>query len=678
MCKEANPITYVPLEKADWTKECGFNALVEPLIRHRTKKPTDVGAITRKINKGEYTSTLSLYDACHHIGNGATWTSALMKQRNEKGFVSANFVTLDFDEGQDGKPLSLQDTLAKALLHGMMPAFYYYTFSSTEDSPRFRMVWMLDQQITDLPPYKALIRYMVKLFGADGACKDATRIWFGGKDLRAADRLVYLAASRFVEEELTKTTIPFNNIKSLVDFSGELHESGDERQVIREPDFDLLADRCKLWHEVVEFRTPITYGHRYPIVQHLALSASSLEGGVLRLTRAIRENPSFNDAKHSTQYYLDAVRSLKTHAHEERCSSSTCPFHGECRHIGFISDMVRKTNTLRYEYEEPPHISLEEGQALLKDMLDGAITKAGSGMRVIKASTGIGKTELLINADKNRMRWLIAVPTHKLKAELRSRWKKSRCFVGFQEEPIYKPGEADKMKRLRKAGLPCYPETENPHANDHLYSNDYDVMITTQDFALANYREFSRYCDVLIFDEDPTDRFFSTETASYSDLVKYIALMEDEGIIEKSEAVAHWLNEVKTAPQNTALPSFPQIHVDVEVMIKKIAHDLPPFNVFALMDEGSGLVKGRENVAYTVRREIPDGKIIVLSATAEEEPYRLLYGDGLVSFETVPPIQQKGELHFDVKHTYSASNMEQRTIKRTIEGLRERNPTFLL
>lgn len=181
----------------------------------------------------------------------------------------------------------------------------------------------------------------------------------------------------------------------------------------------------------------------------------------------------------------------------------------------------------------------------------------------------------------------------------------------------------------------------NPNANNHLYTGYYDVVIVTQDYALTHFLELYLHFDLFIFDEDITPRFYSTETVSYSDLEMYLKLMEREEIMEKSDSVKEWLDEAKQTAQNTPLPPLPRVHVSGDAMVGKMSNDLPPFDIWRLMDEGSGIAKGTATIYYTTKREMPDAKLIVLSATADETAYRLLFGERLVSYSRLKIQQQK-------------------------------------
>ena len=112
-------------------------------------------------------------------------------------WVSQQCAALDFDNkrefrGKDGKlhkrdlepgetgymdPL---DALQRAYDNGLPPLALYFTFSATLEHPRFRIVFLLKEPVTDPALMLAANAGLLALFPeADRACKDLVRLYFG-------------------------------------------------------------------------------------------------------------------------------------------------------------------------------------------------------------------------------------------------------------------------------------------------------------------------------------------------------------------------------------------------------------------------------------------------------------------------------------------------------------------
>ncbi len=71
--------------------------------------------------------------------------------------------------------------------HGIQPALAYYSFSDKHDTSepwaRYRLVFVLDREITDKHEQEQLATWFVGLFGAatDSGCKEPSRLFYGGR-----------------------------------------------------------------------------------------------------------------------------------------------------------------------------------------------------------------------------------------------------------------------------------------------------------------------------------------------------------------------------------------------------------------------------------------------------------------------------------------------------------------
>ena len=96
--------------------------------------------------------------------------------------------------------------------------------------------------------------------------------------------------------------------------------------------------------------------------------------------------------------------------------------------------------------------SLQQAKEELEDTFNHIMDSDEKGIFIIKAPTGIGKTELYINACKDR-NLTIAVPTHKLKDEVSERLiEKSVQHYVIPELPELSRDDKIKIERLYNTG----------------------------------------------------------------------------------------------------------------------------------------------------------------------------------------------------------------------------------
>lgn len=674
-------MNYTDIDNAQWTLTTPFPAPVEPIRKPRHEKPIDFGSLTKDFNQGTFRTDYTLHKALYRIGNGATWTSALLTQKKDEGFVSAKYIAVDFEENVNKgiKPPSLQAELDRADENSIPPLFYYYTFSHTEAKPRFRFVWELSELITDRNQYKAILTYMIRLFQGDGSCKDASRFWAGGHSLMIAETPFVSPTATFIErsQEFLESPLVYKEPSGKSPKTSTIDAPRKKLKI----DYRILSSRCELWRKVIDFRDEEAYWASYGEIAHLALSAFSFEGGEKRIRDAIRENPQYyNNDKHDIKYYLHAISDLKRQQHEERCSFETCPFYDRCGHIGFISDKATVKKKTRYSYETSNHITLNEGQRRLQAAFVKAMENPSTGICFIKASVGIGKTQILQDYNFSGHRVIIAIPTHDLMNEYRKRFANSDFRVVFQEKIEYSDEDTKQMNRYRTAGLPYKAQSINNADNHRIFTKDYDIAIMTQAFFMEHNDVLIPYYDTFILDEDIKNRFYQTEQIQLSDLKRDIFEFYEKDIISDTDmpAIKKWLFSIEGKRQNARIEAFPPATIDASAMIEKGV--IPCFNIWELMKEESTIVKGEvvktANIAYTIKHEVPPIKMIVLSATIDERAHKHLFGEHVISFEEIPPIKLMGNVEFDVGETYSSSNIGNKSVKSIMKGLEGRYPDF--
>ena len=104
----------------------------------------------------------------------ATSAALLDNHRHNGSFKSRQLVLVDVDEGMRIEEL-LEDEF-----YNTYGAGFYTTPSHTQENHRFRIMFRLEEPITNSDDMKAIFIALMKVFTkGDASCKDATRIFFG-------------------------------------------------------------------------------------------------------------------------------------------------------------------------------------------------------------------------------------------------------------------------------------------------------------------------------------------------------------------------------------------------------------------------------------------------------------------------------------------------------------------
>lgn len=120
---------------------------------------------------------------------GVTPFSEKSKERECKGtqdedFTEQTVFMCDIDNAENGEketPAHIAQILKQ---HGLKAAFMYETFHSTPDNMRFRFVLVCDEKVTDRRERDKIQAGIIALSRqSDPTCKNADRVFFGGKSL---------------------------------------------------------------------------------------------------------------------------------------------------------------------------------------------------------------------------------------------------------------------------------------------------------------------------------------------------------------------------------------------------------------------------------------------------------------------------------------------------------------
>lgn len=123
--------------------------------------------------------------------DGSNWI-----RRIKNNFCWQEIWALDFDD-----EINFDDFMQRATNYNIEPNFVYKTFScKDEEINKFRAVWIADFACTHTTIAESVGKLLMTIFPeADPACKDASRIFFGGKGIVYENPWGYLARLDFMK-----------------------------------------------------------------------------------------------------------------------------------------------------------------------------------------------------------------------------------------------------------------------------------------------------------------------------------------------------------------------------------------------------------------------------------------------------------------------------------------------
>lgn len=115
------------------------------------------------------------------IRQGKTISPTVMSGTKEKDFEEQQVFMVDIDNKKTDIPfLTVEEALSICEKNHLPPVLYYYSFSHKEEIPKFRLVFVMNEVITDHILRATIIQKLIDLFDqSDTSCRNADRLFFG-------------------------------------------------------------------------------------------------------------------------------------------------------------------------------------------------------------------------------------------------------------------------------------------------------------------------------------------------------------------------------------------------------------------------------------------------------------------------------------------------------------------
>jgi hypothetical protein len=118
---------------------------------------------------------LTIEQFAEQINLGHPFCAQHNGRRSQVNFICSNVLAVDIDEG-----MLVSEAREQPFVRDHA-AILYTTPSHTPENQRFRIVFVLEQAITDAAQMRLAHQGLIRKFGGDKSCKDACRIFYGSK-----------------------------------------------------------------------------------------------------------------------------------------------------------------------------------------------------------------------------------------------------------------------------------------------------------------------------------------------------------------------------------------------------------------------------------------------------------------------------------------------------------------
>lgn len=625
------------------------------------------GAEIGRISNGLSTESIDFRELAHEVGErGCTFSPAVYDgKRRKENYIGQQLIGLDFDNG-----VTFSEIKDKSEHYRLPILFAYKTFSCTEEHERFRVVFALSDAITDSFTGEAITAMFMKIFGnCDEVCKDSSRMFFGGNgllelayepiEISGQDILITFVTymnDKYGENHYTREIkkfyesigIKYNKILPVIDsgkfvYEGINHSSPkgtvknkrSQRVVTRNFDWNVLYDKCRLYRDFVDGEKY----YYYPQLFHLATNLINIEKGKSEFLSILKS--SCNDdyeAYHKRNWGAIVNIMISMDYHPQGCCD--CPYEKECLHGKNMILTAKPGKSTILQTTRKKYVTIEEAEKDLKNKFLQAVESENKGVHIIKAQTGIGKTSLYLDflLHETNRKFLIAVPTHKLKMEVyRKAVSKGIKNITYTPEiPVFMPEIQKKINHIYAIGAGKYalkmmseifekmPSEHTDYIALKNYLEELEVIkdfdrhiITTHDRLLLQNKN-SKLLEnrEVIIDEDIMRTMISTQSVDNKDILWAL----NSGSF--SCKVVKKLKNILTVNgyQKYDYRENEPVELTEEVLsaLENTEGNIPD------LAESCYVYNDGKTTAFLKKKWLPCEKVIVMSATAQAEIYRML------------------------------------------------------
>lgn len=639
---------------------------------------------------------------------------------------------LDFDNN-----ITSDKAIYKCREYDLEPCFMYHTLRNGLEGmgERFRMVFVAEKTIQGVFLIKLIIQMLRRLFPeSDKQCTDLSRVFLGGKDLfyldinarldlvklvnlvkynlgkdgnavrdtqifcKSADLMVYknlplmgalseldLISDEFMDPTINEYIYKIESInssifairKNTISLNHQSQKCHDAKAYIR-IEHEYIKKNCLL---VSSFLSGTLFSHSVRF--GLLLNLLHIRGGEKLFFQALCK---YYPEDTCTKWRTDVKYMKKWDYKPQRCEAY-CPFFETCQNEGTLIQAVMQDHKVFQSNGNEEYVSIEEAYTQLLTNIKEAIYSSVQGIHIIKAQTGLGKTEAYIRtiAGTREKAFVVAFPTNITREEGRKRL----LAIGVSEEDIFStptvrnnpfvpPTIQQEIIQLHEKGIHNrtnmlireYLQELDPGSvkqraelqaiiNGMKAYSGQRIILTTHAYLLQLGDQYLSGKTVII-DEDILHQALNITHEVSEDGLKMLIKYDIDGYskiakIMLNSPVGKYLTIGDI--RNNAL-STEELSALSDYGYEGNINDLWRAKAFVRKRE-----KGEKSsrFLYYCPMVLPCSKVIILSATANESIYRRYYKDREVMSYPQLKVQYRGKLNQYTRHSLGRSDLKRKS-----------------
>jgi hypothetical protein len=455
----------------------------------------EIAKISKRIAKRPV--NLSLEELASYVGNyGCSFCPAVFNngERKSDAFNEMQIFALDFDS-----EVTFEMIRTRAEKYDLPIAFAYHTFSSTELSERFRVVFIHECPVSNAIAAKVILALLLEIFlDADRQCKDVSRMFLGGKGLICFQEEMFNIASLALQYQKYEYITNYSNYsrtikgfakKNKVALKGSYLEIDRASQLGRIEDFSEKPIYIIIGNDVkssffikmasyqTDKRDDKVLNNQIRVKwseneKKCALYRDFLNGGELEHNEKFLLLTNFVNIRGGRSKFLSYIKNrgedledwsfyfgyAKSMGYKPQFCENGCKYCNYCNHKANMVLTIAEREKIQRLDDSKEYVSVEKVYAHIESCLKDAISEIRDGLYLIPAQTASGKTQAycnLVQSLKNE-KIIIAVPTNLLKQQVAEELhiREINAVVTPSIEEMKVPGElVDEVKYYYDIGI---------------------------------------------------------------------------------------------------------------------------------------------------------------------------------------------------------------------------------
>lgn len=668
-----------------------------------SSKPTNAGLVSRNLITQKHV-TIEQFATLVTQPYGHSFCPATFKgTRKNDNWAQQSLFCLDFDSG-----LTPEEGLKYFTDLGIRPNVIYTSFSDTPSLRKTRFCFFINKQVTDPKEFKFIQLNLMRIADAqttssDPACKDFARLFYPGKDVvhldtaeNDFDTLVNILNTVQIAADSNKTRgildTPnsvskrvslyniYSNTRPETENGTDTSESMVANWYTEKFDFDKAKQEVRIF---ADFMNGVWLTH--PQLFGLASNMRWIKGGLkLMKDTMIKYNNERKTFYTANNFAIITYISSKEYIPSNLSTFS--PYKEDADYTNLITSIKGKRGIIERTTVQTK-ISVDEASDKLKTEFKRVLEASTNKIYIFKVATGLGKTQLLTETRYNAV---LAFPTHSLKDEVATRMKLDNgdwttIIKPFMVVPsLPKTGNQaidNQLNFLIESGVKGVANnfikslindtaTVNKvqvniddakkaefrqylDAVTYSYTTTENVLTTHQRLVKSDYDIHNTY----IFDECPLNALYTINDVTLNDIANIVQNPNIDNTIKAAfSSMKTWYEGLLF---NVVYPKL-QMVVDMNLVNQAVLDGHISTNVRKFL-AATHIVKhdsnNMSNASFITANTLPsDKKIIILSATAPVELYKLIYADRVEVIE-IDNIEQAGKQVQYTKYSYSRTSL---------------------